>query len=273
MIKQGVVTIAHVGDSRALIGIKSSKTGKWTSKRVTPEHNAYNEEEIERLEREHPDEEVIFKDRILGILQPTRAFGDHRLKQSVEWIEEVFEDDPDVKHPVYPEYISPPYVSNRPKVTRVPLRNETKFLLLASDGFWELFEKKNSPYYSSDGDFTKGMEKEAMDAEMLEQKLKHIEVIEQQVVEFVGQHLDVQEQINNMKLEDINQINEMKEQVNLNFGLEENVATEIVKKALMIDDYGDSNKCNLADMMMLGAEERRMKRDDITCTIVKFGIG
>ena len=35
------------------------------------------------------------------------------------------------------------------------------------------------------------------------------------------------------------------------FGFENNMATEIIKKALMIDVYGDSQKYNLTEMMTL----------------------
>merc|ERR1712226_352899 len=100
VVKQGTLTIAHIGDTRALVGVKNSKTGKYKAERVTPDHSLHNPLEVERIQEEHPNENVIVRDRVLGVLQPTRAIGDHRLKQTKEWLEEVYEEDLEIKNPV-----------------------------------------------------------------------------------------------------------------------------------------------------------------------------
>ena len=265
VIKQGMATIAHTGDTRALMGIKDEKTGKWRAKRITPEHTLENQEERDRLESEHPGEDVIFRDRVLGVLQPSRAFGDNRLKQSVDWIESVFEGDENVKNPVYPEYISPPYVISDPKVSRVPLSLETKFLIMATDGFWEQYEKSATPYKRSPETFTVIADSSESDLESRHNKMMHTATVEQQVIEAIGQHLDASEEMEKSSNENI------REDIRKSGGFENNLATEAIKKALMIGDYGDSDKFYLCDMMNLRADERRRRRDDISVTIVKFG--
>ena len=42
VIKQGILTLAHVGDTRVLIGKKSPEYDGWQSERLTPEHTLDN---------------------------------------------------------------------------------------------------------------------------------------------------------------------------------------------------------------------------------------
>jgi len=261
VIKQGVCTIAQLGDTRALIGEQDS-TGQWKAVRVTPEHTLQNQAEVERIQTEHPEEEVIFKERVLGVLQPSRAFGDNRLKQPVNWIEEIFEGDPVIRNPVYQDYLTPPYVSNEPELVRVPIKKNTKFLVMASDGFWEQYEKLASPYKKSPETFTAMDEDDSLE-DLASQRL-HTKIVEQKIVEEIGRHLEIADEMESLD-------EESREHLRSLHGVENNLATESIKKALMIGDYGDSDKFYLCDMMNLRAEERRRRRDDITVTIVKFG--
>ena len=110
IVKEGMLTVAHVGDTRAVLGRKT-ETGEWVSEKLTVEHNTSNVDEYERIIREHPEDErdnLVYGDRVLGVLQPTRAFGDTRLKQPGEWIEE------NLLLPPYPDYNSPPYITVEP---------------------------------------------------------------------------------------------------------------------------------------------------------------
>lgn len=263
VVKQGVCTVAQIGDTRALLGEKDPRTGKWKAVRVTPDHTLENPEEVMRLQEEHPNEEVVIKERVLGVLQPTRAFGDNRLKQDKDWIEGIFHKDPMVRNPVYPDYLTPPYVSNEPDIKRIPLKTETKFLLMATDGFWEQYEKIATPYKKCTETFT-AMNDDDDHLEDLRNKDLHTQVVEQKIVEYIGRHMDVSE-----AMENADELT--REQLRAREGLENNLATESIKRALMIGNYGDSDKFFLCDLMNLRAEDRRRHRDDITVTIIKFG--
>ena len=251
VVKQGIVHLGHAGDTRVVFGMKNSKTNEWKSVRATPDHICDNEDEIERINNAHPGEKVIYGDRVLGVLQPTRAFGDNRLKQSKEWIEKVFENDDKVKNPVYEGYETPPYVIGDPKMSRVALRSEHKFMLMATDGFWDKFEQIESKYkpksdfcgnsfeYTDDDDLSPAEIKQ-----IKENKKKHRAYIEQLVVEYVGEHLDFLDRLEHLD-EDSRVLYKKK------LGFENNMATEVIKKALMIDVYGESQKYTLAEMMTL----------------------
>jgi len=49
--------------------------GEWNVEMLTTEHNGHNDEEIERIKREHPGEEetCVVDRRVLGALAPTRC--------------------------------------------------------------------------------------------------------------------------------------------------------------------------------------------------------
>jgi serine/threonine protein phosphatase PrpC len=104
--------VACTGDSRAIAGIweeTDDGTGKWRVEVLTEDQTGRNENEAKRLyqiqqsyavsqishrqifyfslQLEHPTEDVIARGRILGGLEPSRAFGDARYK----WPREVQE--------------------------------------------------------------------------------------------------------------------------------------------------------------------------------------
>eukprot|EP00095_Tigriopus_kingsejongensis_P007230 maker-scaffold477_size161254-snap-gene-0.18 protein:Tk07230 transcript:maker-scaffold477_size161254-snap-gene-0.18-mRNA-1 annotation:"unknown" len=82
--------VANCGDVTAVLG-SLSENETWVAKKLTVEHNADNQDEVERIVSEHPGESVrdIMKgDRLLGILAPVRALGDFKFKWSLSTIRE-----------------------------------------------------------------------------------------------------------------------------------------------------------------------------------------
>jgi pyruvate dehydrogenase phosphatase len=151
--------VACTGDSRAVAGIweeNGDGTGKWRVEVLTEDQTGRNPNEIKRIRSEHPAseaEDVISRGRILGGLEPSRAFGDARYK----WPREVQEI-------LYKAFVAgtgrpmrptpsasktPPYVTATPVVTHRKLSlpnpgsskpessSSLKFLILATDGLWD----------------------------------------------------------------------------------------------------------------------------------------
>lgn len=253
LIKQGVLTIGHLGDTRAILGRKTANG--WEAHKISKEHNADDADEYKRILEEHPDEDietVIIDGRVLGVLQPTRAFGDGRLKLHRRLLERMYKHNATYK--CFPNYSSPPYVSNIPDVTTIPLSPDIKFLILGSDGFWEKFE----PKFCGEAVF------DASDR-CPEERSARYRMTEQGIIEEIGRHIDSLEIIDAMDEE------YERSRYKTHHGLENNVATNIIKNCLMVDQFGHSSKMNLIETLSLHPAERRMCRDDITVSIVKFG--
>jgi pyruvate dehydrogenase phosphatase len=81
---------------------------------------------------EHPDEPDLFEsNRIKGMLDPTRSFGDFKHKiQSADVVESMTT--PTSKW-------SPPYITCDPEITIHRLTPKDKYLIMATDGLWEKF--------------------------------------------------------------------------------------------------------------------------------------
>lgn len=150
-VSNGVLHVANLGDSRAVLGVQE-EDGRWSAVSLTNDHNAENPDELQRILGEHPPSEsrtVIRHDRLLGLLLPFRAFGDVRFKWGAEMLNRVYETRPDVMSVVSdavrmppPHYLTPPYLSAVPEVTRHCIRPADKFLILATDGLWELMHRQ-----------------------------------------------------------------------------------------------------------------------------------
>jgi len=130
--------VAVTGDSRAVLGRKSQKTGKWTATPLSQDQTGGTPSEMARLRAEHPGEEhVVHRGRILGGLEPSRAFGD----ASYKWSREVQER---MKYLFYgrtptPLLKTPPYVTAEPIITTTKIEpDQGDFVVLATDGLWEM---------------------------------------------------------------------------------------------------------------------------------------
>lgn len=70
--------VACTGDSRAVMGTWDESAGKWKVDVLTEDQTAKNLHEVQRMQSEHPEEEketVVRRGRVLGGLEPSRAFG------------------------------------------------------------------------------------------------------------------------------------------------------------------------------------------------------
>ena len=131
-----LLRVACAGDSRAVLGRKG-RNGKWTARPLSEDQTGGTPSENARLRVEHPGEEyVTHKGRILGQLEPSRAFGDAIYKWSWDTAMHVkasfFGKTPS------PLLKTPPYVTAEPIVTTTKIDPEKgDFLVMATDGLWE----------------------------------------------------------------------------------------------------------------------------------------
>ncbi|XP_045464566.1 pyruvate dehydrogenase [acetyl-transferring]-phosphatase 1, mitochondrial isoform X1 [Harmonia axyridis] len=232
--------IANVGDCSAVLG-SLSETNTWTAKKLTDEHNIENHAEVQRILSEHPPSEkntVIRIGRLLGQLAPLRAMGDFRFKWSKQIMSQYV-----AKHfgpNVIPQnYFTPPYLTARPDIVHHRLTPRDKFLIIATDGLWDMV----SPL---------------------------------QTVRLVGEHMKGKVTLSplklpqkNMKLGEINEILLQRKEGMKTKPRDSNAATHLIRNALGGTDYGiDHNK--LSQLLSLPDDVVRVFRDDITITVVYF---
>ncbi|KAG0205707.1 hypothetical protein BGX28_002725 [Mortierella sp. GBA30] len=133
--------VACAGDSRAVMGVMETKEDGghvWRAVPLSFDQTGRNPWEVKRLQGEHPGEEdtVVRRGRVLGGLEPTRAFGDARYKWTKEIQEKVFSLFPAFRQP-RPNYKTPPYVTAKPVVRHHKLLPGDRFLVMATDGLWD----------------------------------------------------------------------------------------------------------------------------------------
>lgn len=133
--------VAVAGDSRAVLG-RRTPSGKWTAVALSEDQTGSTPSEVQRLQQEHPGEpNVVRNGRILGQLEPSRAFGDAFYKWTRETQEKIknrfFGRTPN------PFLKSPPYVTAEPVITTTKIDpKQGDFLVLATDGLWEMLSNE-----------------------------------------------------------------------------------------------------------------------------------
>ena len=132
-----LLRVACTGDSRAVLGRRGEK-GKWVATPLSVDQTGSNPDEAARMRKLHPGEDnVIRNGRVLGGLEPSRAFGD----ASYKWTREVSER---LKQSFFgrtPSQLlrTPPYVTAEPVVTTTQIDpSKGDFVVMATDGLWEM---------------------------------------------------------------------------------------------------------------------------------------
>ncbi|XP_011473501.1 pyruvate dehydrogenase [acetyl-transferring]-phosphatase 1, mitochondrial [Oryzias latipes] len=245
-VSNGVLHVANLGDSRAVLGVLD-EDGRWSAVSLTNDHNAQNPDELQRILEEHPPSEhktVIRHDRLLGLLLPFRAFGDVRFKWSAEMLRQVYKSRPDVMSAVddavrtLPQhYMTPPYLSALPEVTQHHIRPTDKFLVLATDGLWELMHRQTV-----------------------------IQRVAEQLTGLQQQRPIVPSE--NMTLGSLQRLLLERKGKVLSVLEDQNAATHLLRHALGDDGYGSVSPNRLAKMLSLPTELARRYRDDITITVI-----
>ncbi|KAL8937803.1 MAG: hypothetical protein Q9211_003498 [Gyalolechia sp. 1 TL-2023] len=129
--------VACTGDSRAVLGRRNSD-GTWTAQPLSEDQTGGTPSEMARLRAEHPGEpNVVAHGRVLGNLEPSRAFGDAHYKWSKD-IQDMVKKSWFGRSPLA-LLKTPPYVTAEPVVTTTKVAPENgDFVVLATDGLWEM---------------------------------------------------------------------------------------------------------------------------------------
>ncbi|EXB23429.1 putative protein phosphatase 2C 38 [Morus notabilis] len=136
IICNGMIYIANVGDSRAILGREERATHEVRAIQLSAEHNASIQSVREELQAMHPYDSqiVVLKHkvwRVKGLIQVSRSIGDAYLKRSE------FNREPLLPRFRLPEPFFKPILSSEPSITVEKLSRQDKFLIFASDGLWE----------------------------------------------------------------------------------------------------------------------------------------
>ncbi|XP_007906875.1 pyruvate dehydrogenase [acetyl-transferring]-phosphatase 1, mitochondrial [Callorhinchus milii] len=240
--------VANIGDSRAVLGVEE-EDGLWSALTVSTDHNAQNPDEVKRIRSEHPKSEektVVKHERLLGLLMPFRAFGDVTFKWSTELQKRVLELRPELVTgnellKMFPDsYHTPPYLTAEPEVTYHKLRPKDKFLILATDGLWDVMHR-------------------------------------QKVVQVVGEHLaSIRFQqpisISGYKVT-VGQLHSLLQQRKARVSSafeDQNSSTHLIRHALGSNEFGAVEHARLSKMLSFPEELARMYRDDMSITVVQF---
>ncbi|KAI4150727.1 MAG: hypothetical protein LQ341_001045 [Variospora aurantia] len=129
--------VACTGDSRAVLG-RRNPNGTWIAQPLSEDQTGGTPSEIVRLRAEHPNEpNVVARGRILGNLEPSRAFGDAHYKWARD-VQEMVKTQWFGRSPVA-LLKTPPYVTAEPVITTTKVKPEKgDFVVLATDGLWEM---------------------------------------------------------------------------------------------------------------------------------------
>jgi pyruvate dehydrogenase phosphatase len=136
VVCNGILYIANLGDSRAVLGRIVRSTGEVFAIQLSAEHNASIESVRQELQSLHPEDPriVVLKHnvwRVKGLIQVSRSIGDVYLKKA-EFNRE----------PLFAKFrlrdpITKPILSCEPSISVHELQPHDQFLILASDGLWE----------------------------------------------------------------------------------------------------------------------------------------
>jgi len=260
-----LLKVAVAGDSRALLG-SLNEENEWTVKSLSVDQTGDNPEEVERIRNEHPGENgVVRNGRVLGSLQPTRAFGDFRYKlkeiagKSIDSLPEhlkvYFRSPPR-------NFLSPPYVTAEPVITTTKINpSKNDFLVIGSDGLYELLSNEEIV-----GLVVKWLEKHKINDSSPALNSKTWKLFGNGDDKKLPKVLDTSDE----KYKDIqrpafrNKNNAQQHEYLLE---DENVSTHLIRNALSLG----GSKEYVSTLVSIPSPTSRKYRDDLTVTVIFFG--
>ncbi|ODQ78229.1 hypothetical protein BABINDRAFT_39799 [Babjeviella inositovora NRRL Y-12698] len=240
--------VAVTGDSRAILG--SLRDGAWTVQQLSIDQTGKNAYEAARILAEHPNEQnAIRNGRVLGSLEPTRAFGDARYKWGKE-LQTVISNTYFGRQPP-PNLKTPPYVTAEPVITTTKINPGNRdFLVMGTDGLYELLSNEEIV-----GLVVKWMEKEQMFS------------TKKTLRSYFGKSQNKLPEVRDITKDRASK-EAFRRGADTGYFLEDkNVATHLVRNAL--SNGGNREHCNM--LASIPNPLSRRYRDDLTVTVVFFG--
>ncbi|CAF1386670.1 unnamed protein product [Rotaria sordida] len=245
LIKDTDLYVANCGDARAILGTIDDN-GNSSVIPLSNIHNTNNPPEVKRVLSEHPSNEyhsVIRYDRLLGLLTPLRAFGDVRFKWPKNYLQEYLQPYYKKSNAVPQFYLTPPYLTARPEIIKHKLTNKDKFLVLATDGVWDLLSPEKV-------------------VELIFNHQKGIQSFDRFIIN------KNENNKSSIKLHQISKLLSARKQTIKNQPIDQNSATNLIRHALAYTSKGQFDSKLLSDVLTF--PNPRSIRDDITITIVYF---
>lgn len=151
IVSDGKLFVANSGDSKAVLLRKRADRDEFEQISLNQIHSINKKSEQARLKKSFPGETDIFHCMkqpngrqecfTKGSLQPTRSFGDFRLKHR-EFNFHQFREENGYRLPI--PMFSGPYISAEPQIQVFQLSKEDKFVVLATDGLWKNVGRKET---------------------------------------------------------------------------------------------------------------------------------
>lgn len=251
-----ILKVAVTGDSRALLG-SLNEENNWTVTALSIDQTGSNPTEVAKLLSEHPNEpNVVRNGRVLGSLEPTRAFGDARYK----WPKEI-------QTKIYNQFFgrqspanlkTPPYVTAEPIITTTEVHpSKNDFLVMASDGLFEMLTNEEII-----GLVVKWMENK----KMVKPQKSLIDNLFPSKDKKLPKVLDITDSTS--KIQQKQPFRRKSNNNSAEYILEdENVSTHLIRNALS----NGGNKEETAMLVSIPSPLSRRYRDDLTVTVVFFG--
>ncbi|KAL2890228.1 protein phosphatase 2C [Ceratocystis lukuohia] len=263
--RTGMLRVACTGDSRAVLGRRNQK-GLWTATALSADQTGSNPDEEARLRKEHPNEpRVIYAGRVLGGLEPTRAFGDASYKWTSQTISKLKEKFFARSSPMLSR--TPPYVTAEPVVTTTKVQPENgDFMVMATDGLWEMLTNEEvvglvGKWIDANGPPAPGAAKPVSESiwnKLVGRSNGKLPVDKSEIETAAdGSKTPVRVAQWNMASDDSRFVVQDK-----------NVATHLLRNAL-----GGKNAEQVSALLTLPAPFSRRYRDDVTVQVVFFGNG
>ncbi|KAJ5672314.1 hypothetical protein N7507_001441 [Penicillium longicatenatum] len=252
--------VAVAGDSRAVLG-RRGPSGKWTATALSEDLTGGTPSEIKRLQEEHPGEPYVTRNgRILGQLEPSRAFGDAVYKWSKE-IQDKIKGQFFGRTPS-PLLKTPPYVTAEPVITTTKIDpSKGDFVVMATDGLWEMLSNEEVVglvgQWIEQQQSSAGSNKAWLQGWFSFGGQKHLPVEAAGDVSTAGQRRPIRQQQYDISGAESRFVVEDK-----------NAATHLVRNAM-----GGKDKDMLCALLTLPSPYSRRYRDDVTVEVIFFGQG
>ncbi|GAA5924529.1 type 2C protein phosphatase PTC5 [Sporobolomyces koalae] len=269
--------VACTGDSRAVMGVwvpdDEGKGGRWKVEALSEDQTGKSPKEVARIQSEHPEDEkntVIARGRVLGGLEPTRAFGDARYKWppgQQQALASAFHPG-SVRGPPR-NYKTPPYVTATPEVVTVDLSADpsrtrksigsflpvtsgveqpfaTRFVVLATDGLYDRLD--NQEIVSLVGAHLSGVRGPQSRSTVLSHSIDPSTLLSDKSFAHVPRQEPTRGEGDVYEFCD------------------GNLATHLTRNAL-----GGAKREQVSVLLSIPAPLSRRYRDDITCTVILLG--